>query len=165
MTVSGASSGWLVTSGQDDPFRAQYPSKTVNSERDHLNSDTARLPAAGFRYESDPLHWLYVWWSLKIRPNSESGTLRILTLLLAPLVSHNQSEWQHSESGLWIITQSDRRIWLPQVRSGCRAFAISANLSHIWLVSFSRFFVNKYLHDGWMLGAADDPSGSVMVNT
>lgn len=30
--------GWLVTSGQDDPLRAQHPSKAVNSEMDHLNS-------------------------------------------------------------------------------------------------------------------------------
>lgn len=61
--------GWLVTSGQDDPLRAQHPSNAVNSEMDHLNSQ----PVSGYLQqgsdlrdnlparcsELDPLHWLY----------------------------------------------------------------------------------------------------------
>lgn len=34
--------------------------------------------------------------------------------------------------------QSDCIIWLPQVQSECGAFAVSANLSHIWLVRLNR---------------------------
>lgn len=41
MTVSGVLPGGLVTSGQDDPLRAQHPSKTVNYEMDHPDSQPA----------------------------------------------------------------------------------------------------------------------------
>lgn len=41
MTVGSVMRGWLLTSGRGDPLRAQHPSKTVNSEMDHPNSQPA----------------------------------------------------------------------------------------------------------------------------